>query len=80
MIRIRIELVPHGNDKIIREIGRMEIVNDGTGDNRIGNYDIRLFRRGSKTTIQNTGKIYSYPRKAYSIWVLLKKAIEAIGF
>lgn len=38
MLRITIDLVPLGKEEFKREIGKITIVNDGTGDYRIGNY------------------------------------------
>jgi hypothetical protein len=43
MLRIKIELVPFGNEELAREIGDIEIINDGTGDHRYGNYIYELW-------------------------------------
>jgi len=42
MLRIKIELVPYGNEKWTRELGTINIANDGTGNVRYGNYDYEL--------------------------------------
>ena len=81
MIRVTVELIPGGwEDSPGRnEIGRMEIANDGTGDEKTGNYDIDLFRRGSSTAIQRVGYVDNYPRKSASIWKLVKRALEVVA-
>lgn len=43
MLRIKIELVPYGNEEWAREIGNIEIINDGTGDHQNGNYIYELW-------------------------------------
>lgn len=42
MLEIKIDLVPYGNEKFRRNIGKIEIANDGTGDFKIGNYKYKL--------------------------------------
>lgn len=38
MLRVTIELVPHGNETAVRKIGMLEIANDGTGTEQRGSY------------------------------------------
>ncbi len=45
MIRITIELVPHGYEARKEVIAKAEIANDGTGTNIRGNYRYRLFKK-----------------------------------
>ena len=42
MLRITIDLVPYGKEKWLRNIGKIEIGNDGTGNERFGNYKYKL--------------------------------------
>lgn len=42
MLRIKIELVPLGNENLTRELGQIKIINDGTGDYHEGNYTYKL--------------------------------------
>lgn len=38
MLRIKIELVPYGDEDSARQIGEMVIANDSTGGRNVGNY------------------------------------------
>lgn len=49
MIVVKIELWPRGDPNQAREIGRAEIVNDGTGTREKGNYQVRLRHSGRYT-------------------------------
>lgn len=82
MIRITVELFPFGieNHPQKKEIGRIEISNDGKGDASTGNYDVRLYRRGSKNIILKEGKVIKHKRHVYSIWKLVAKALKSVGF
>lgn len=42
MIRCTIELIPHGQEDRKRVIGCVEIANDATGTNEVGNYNVVL--------------------------------------
>jgi hypothetical protein len=42
MIRITIEMLPHGDESRKRHMGTMEIANDATGTGTAGNYRVRL--------------------------------------
>ena len=78
MIVIKIELWPAGFERYKKEIGRMEIVNDGSSqDPKRGNYDVRLFRRGSNKILRD-GKIEDHARKSATIWKLVRKAIDSV--
>lgn len=79
MIVIKVELWPGGAKARAREIRRMFIANDGTGHQKRGNYSIAIFRRGSKVKVQRRGRVENYPREAYSVWRLVRLAIEAAG-
>lgn len=79
MIVVRVELhsAPTGQ---VSEIGRMVIANDGTGDRLRGNYTARLMRRGSPTAVLRVGEVKDHARLSYSVWVLVAKALAAVGF
>lgn len=64
----------------VTEIGRMVISNDGTGTSNRGNYDARLMRRGTVDRVQRRGRIEGYPRKSLSVWTLVARALQAVGF
>lgn len=46
MVVVKIELWPRGDERQAREIGRVRITNDGTGDSQYGNYDAELAHAG----------------------------------
>ena len=78
VIVIKIELWPNGKESDAKEIGRMHIINDGTSkDSKNGNYKVRVMRRGTRITAQREAEVKNYPRNAYTVWKLVKKAIQA---
>lgn len=72
MLRITIELIPHGNIKKARIIGTGFIANDGTGNEGFGNYKA-VFRR-IKSEQHCTVK--KFARKRHSAWDLLMLALN----
>lgn len=89
MIVVKIELWPLGFEERAREIGRMYLANDATGDAERGNYDVAVCRRGtsevphpidlSGPTPTRAGRVEGYPRQAYNVWRLIARALLA-GF
>lgn len=80
MLVIKIELWPGGDKSRCQELGRMTITNQGsTATATRGNYTIRLMRKGTETTVQKTAEVLDYPRLSYPVWVLVKRALEALG-
>jgi len=43
-----------------------------------GNYGIQLMRKGSPRRVQRTAEVLDYPRLSYPVWVLVKRALEAL--
>jgi hypothetical protein len=41
MLRVTVELLPHGSEDEKRRLAVIDIANDGTGDALVGNYDVR---------------------------------------
>ncbi len=81
MLRISIDLVPHGDETKKRSLGTAKIWNDGTSlDTKIGNYKFSLLKwRGAKG-IWKEGKLKNFPRKRLGAWDLLYRALgEVIG-
>lgn len=74
MIVIKIELWPMGFESMKKEIGRMLIDNQGGTDTR-GDYRVRVLRKGT-TKVQREGTVENYPRKSYSIWRLVFRALK----
>lgn len=77
MIVIKIELWPLGFESRAREIGRMTLTNDGTSeDPKRGNYTAKVMRRGTIDKVQRTARVEDYPRQSYSIWELVRRALN----
>ncbi len=70
---IKIELWPHGYRFMAKEIGRIHIVNDDSGDAEIGNYTVQIDHEDGK---YNKGKIKGYDRTK-PVYHLLAKALAA---
>ncbi len=79
MIVVKIELHSAITGEV-SEIGRMHIVNDASGDSTRGNYATALMRRGTTATVQRRGVVKGHARLAYSVWVLVAKALAGLGF
>jgi hypothetical protein len=76
MIVIRVELWSARTGRVL-EIGRAVISNDGTGDLKRRNYDMSVFRRGTKDTVLRRGRVENFPSTSSNIWKLVFKAIHA---
>lgn len=77
MLRITIELVPHGDESRKRAIGYAEIRNDGTGDRQTGNYGVRLSQWGRPGSTWKRGVVTGFPRLKLGPWDLLYLALDA---
>ena len=84
MLLITVTLVPGGFGPP-EELGRMIIANDGTGDHEVGNYTVRLGRKGQVENRkiyekpQRQGEVKGHRRLALSVWNLVGKALHAVG-
>lgn len=79
MILVKIELHSAITGKVT-ELGRMQISNTGhaTKENpKRGDYEVELFRKGSTTKVQRRGLVRDYPRQSYTVWELVRRALEA---
>ncbi len=74
MLRIRVELVPFGEEAEARDIAQAIIYNDGTGDIGTGNYIAGFCERGwlGDVSIKNH-------ERAQSVWALVAKAATQFG-
>jgi hypothetical protein len=77
MIRITVELVPKGWNKHARVIGRMLIHNDMSGNGKLGNYVVRVFKQNDAVPFR-TGRVEGFKRKSQSAWQLVLSALETI--
>ena len=56
MLRVTIDLIPFGREELKKELGVVEIINDGTGNAELGNYDVYVNQDkpiGGKFRIEN---------------------------
>ena len=80
MIRITIELIPHGdeNHERRRVLGTMEIENTGTGTERIGNYSGVLHAEYTDAN-GRPGKVAQFNRAGQSVWSLVGAFLKLWG-
>ncbi len=79
MIRVTVHLesaVSKDRDKPLAEI---VIKNDGTGTEQRGNYFVGSMRRGTKN-LQRTAVVKDHPRVSKHVLVLVRKALEEMGY
>lgn len=82
MIRVTVELVPNGDKKRARQIGRMEITNQSWGDSRwpaTADYSVKSVTDigGDKRVTQRM--VFDHPRLRWNVWGLILSAIESLG-
>jgi hypothetical protein len=80
MIRVTIELLPHGYESKKRTIGMVEIANDGSGTWEDGNYNVRLTKEPPVAKRQGTwkkGRVEGFPRLVLGPYDLLYRALRA---
>lgn len=66
-LRVRLEMVPHGDESRVREIGRMDIYNDRDLDKEFCAY--RVVGHGDKEV---------YHKRKYGAWELVRKIIDEL--
>lgn len=76
MIKITIEVYPHGHAAEKYEIAHGYIMNDGTGTCARGNYRFGLFKKVKR--LWRSGTVTNFPRKSYPVWRLLYLALNKI--
>lgn len=90
MLIVKIELWPGGDGARARELGRMAIANVG-GTETMGDYTVHLgkghdFAHGGfngqvgLTEVQLEGDVYNHARLKASVWLLVAKALRAVGY
>ena len=88
MIVIRVEL-HSAQTGSIETIGTACIFNDRSGDQGTGNYQVAVGRRGAGGVLGQqpeevlrspvrTGRVVGFPRKSYSVWRLVSRALLAV--
>jgi len=77
MIRVTVELVPHGDEKCARILCRGVIANDGSGTLLRGNYRFSLSQQGRPTVPSREGEVKDFPRLSKNVWHLLHRVLNA---
>lgn len=78
MIRVTVELVPHGIENNKRTLGVMEIVNSNTGTEDVGNYNGVLFAEYTDPSGRK-GTVIQFKRKEQSVWSLVGAFLKLWG-
>lgn len=78
MIVVEVKLVSAIHPGRDRLLGVLRLINDGTGGETKGNYDARFYGGGGGAG--KVGRVLDYPRKAVSIWNLIRRACEDAGY
>lgn len=77
MIVVKIELHSARTGKV-SELGRMNITNNGLASTeKRADYDVEIMRKGTTNKVQRRGLVRDYPRQAYTVWELVRRALEA---
>lgn len=82
MVVVKIELWPGGSESDAREIGRMEITNDGSGTEDIGSYSVALLHAGrywGKPGYWRQGSSVKYMRLVSSPYHLVAACLARCG-
>lgn len=78
MIRITVELVPHGIEERARVLARANIVNAGDHPEhpKRGNYRYWFSQAGRPSTTGRLGPLNDFPRQRENVWRLLQRCLE----
>ena len=80
MLRVTIEIVPHGIEECARVIAKAAIINNGTGTAELGNYQVSLAGGDGKPLRRRfwkKGSVLGFPREKRGAWDLLYLALAA---
>ncbi len=75
MLRLILEIVPHGKEEDKKKIGEMVIINDSTGDNIIGNYIYEI--KDNNGTILHKGYYKGFLR-IKGAWSLIQNIFKSM--
>lgn len=78
MLKVTIELVPHGVESKKETLCVMHIVNDGTGTPTSGNYWARLSRCGNVLRTYRRVEVKGFKRIKLSAWRLLYEVLKQV--
>lgn len=82
MLVVRLFLWPGGDESQARELGRINIANDGSGDPERGNYDVELLHSGSywgQPGAWKKGRVLNYLRELSPYHLVLAALEKTIG-
>lgn len=81
MIRVTVELIPHGVEARKRTLAVGEIANDGSGTYSSGNYTAWFGRvKTGKARNGRQGEVKDFPRQAKNVWHLLAHCLRAAKY
>lgn len=78
MILVTVHLVSARTGRV-RELGRVGITNDDTGNASLRNYDATAYRRGTFSPIRR-GRVEHHASRSKPIWALVEKALRSMGY
>jgi hypothetical protein len=78
VIVVKIELHSARTGRV-EEIGKMFIINDGSGTLRRRHYAVRVMRRRSSCLVQRNATVRNHASLSTSVWTLVRKALQAAG-
>ncbi len=78
MIRVTVELLPKGSEVNKRTLGVMEIANDGSGGQAVGNY-IGVLHAEYTGKAGRSGRVYGFHRQGQSVWSLVGAFLKLWG-
>lgn len=78
MIRITVEMIPHGDESRAYKLGTMEIANDGTGGQNVGNYSGTLHAEYTSADGRK-GRVECFDRQNQSVWSLVGAFLKLWG-
>ncbi len=78
MIRITVQLIPHGDPTNPRTLGVLDIENDGTGDDDTGHYNGELHAEYTGPHGRK-GRVENFHRQQQSVWSLVGAFLKMWG-
>lgn len=83
MIRVTIELIPHGLESEAEHLHTIEIANDGSGTPERGVYKARVGRRGVRSVFIKPWRekvLAGFPRRSKNAVHLLARVLKNLGY
>lgn len=80
MIKVTMTMFPRGDESKAYHLGTVEIINTGRGTESMGEYQIRLAKRGQPKDYWRVGEVNGFPRKSRGPYdLLLRSLIATVG-